>query len=658
MSETGRVQIESLRTHYRSGTADLGRDFFLPCLSHCTWYRRAAGFFSSSALASWAEILPSLVQNGSTKIDLLISPILPDADRATLSRLETDEARDRFRQEVADRIVLEATEFAKAPDDLQLRLKLFAWMVATSQLTLRFAFPHHVENAGIFHEKIGLFSFPWGATIAFTGSANESAGGHTDNYESIDVFRDWIASDADRVQTKEAQFIEAWSGLAPGLRVLSLSPHAMDIVRSRAPDQPPFSGLQPAGIGAIRRASRRWRHQDEAVATFLEKERGVLEMATGTGKTRIALRICSSLLHERSVETVVVSTEGTDLLDQWYDQLLELTHTAGRPLQIIRHYGPYHERDRFRLTPRGAVLLASRQALAPALKNLNSEVCRKTLLIHDEVHGLGSPANRAALAGLSDHIRYRLGLSATPDREYDADGNAFINQHIGPVLMTFGLADAIRRGILSPFSYFDLEYVADDNDRARLQQVYKQAAAREQTGNPMTKEEIWIALSRVHKTSLAKLPQFEAFIAANEGVLERSIIFVETKEYGDRVLDIVHRIRPDFHTYYAEDDQSVLKRFAAGQLECLITCHRLSQGIDIRSLKSVVLFSSARARLETIQRMGRCLRANPDEPAKRATVVDFIRVPSPLDPPDDDNADQQRRDWLRSLSTVAPEEAD
>ncbi|HJC10841.1 MAG TPA: hypothetical protein H9935_08485 [Candidatus Blautia merdigallinarum] len=31
----------------------------------------------------------------------------------------------------------------------------------------------------------------------------------------------------------------------------------------------------------------RWTHQDEAVRCFLEKEQGILEMATGTGKYQL-----------------------------------------------------------------------------------------------------------------------------------------------------------------------------------------------------------------------------------------------------------------------------------------------------------------------------------------------------------------------------------
>ena len=57
--------------------------------------------------------------------------------------------------------------------------------------------------------------------------------------------------------------------------------------------------------------------------------------------------------------------------------------------------------------------------------------------------------------------------------------------------------------------------------------------------------------------------------------------------------------------------------FAQGKLDCLITCHRLSQGIDIQGLKNVFLIASDRSKLETIQRIGRCLRKNPKDPDKK-----------------------------------------
>jgi superfamily II DNA or RNA helicase len=132
------------------------------------------------------------------------------------------------------------------------------------------------------------------------------------------------------------------------------------------------------------------------------------------------------------------------------------------------------------------------------------------------------------------------------------------------------LADAIRREILAPFNYYPIEYVPDADDRQRLQQVFKKEAARRDAGNPMSPEELWMDLSRVYKTSRAKLPLFEDFIRDHPALLQRCIIFVETKDYGDDVLQIVHKYSPDFHTYFAEDDSETLQRFARGDIECLV----------------------------------------------------------------------------------------
>jgi len=648
----GRETVDALQSYYRSGENDLRQDFFLPCLTHSNWYRRAAGYFSSTALVSWAGILPSLVASRATHIDLLVSPEVPEPDLKALKTVASESDRDRVRQRLADTIVLDATQFKSTTADVELRIRLFTWLVASGRLTLRFAFPHHVEQARIYHEKIGLFSFPWGAKVAFTGSANETEGGHSDNWESLDVFRDWVPADRERVEIKEKQFTDAWEGVACGLRVLPLSPEAMARLKERAPNTWPTAS-PPDKQPLI--APARWRHQDDAVAAFLTRERGVLEMATGTGKTRTALRIVRDLVTTDQISTIIVAMDGNDLMDQWYDQLTPLSQGLGRALSVARQYGPHKERDQFLLDPANTILLASRPNLRPALAALSQPQGERTLLIHDEVHRLGSPGNRTELAGLSDRVRFRLGLSATPEREYDQDGTAFIEQHVGPVIYRFELQDAIERGILSPFDYHPIEWRPDQDDRERIRQLYKRKSAREAAGKPMSQEEFWIELSNVYKTSKVKTPLFRDFVHEHPELLERCIVFVPTTEYGDDVLEIVHQYRHDFHTYYADDGSETLRRFARGDLECLITCHRLSEGIDIQSLRSVFLLSSDRARLETIQRIGRCLRVDPLNPAKRAQVVDFVRIRDPNDSARDPTSDEVRRDWLLDLASLQPE---
>ena len=627
---------------YRSDDAPLLGAFYEPCMRESIVYKRAVGYFTSSGLAQVARGVAHLVRNGG-RIELVCSPHLEEED------IESIRSGYKRREDVVREVA--ARSFESVEDQLVAgRLESLAWLVSEQRLDVKLAIRVDSSGAfvgGIYHEKLGIFcdreSPESGHRVAFAGSANETRGGLVDNFESIDVYWSW-ADPQGRVLRKEEQFERLWSGKTAGLEIIDFTDATAEILRpyKRTPRHDPASKPE------------KWRHQDEAVAAFLAAERGVLNMATGTGKTRTALRICTDLLVRGEIDTVVVSTDGTDLLDQWYSQLLDVAAKHDPPLGLLRHYGRHHQRDFFALNRSGSVLLVSRPQLARALQHLTAAEASRTILVHDEVHRLGSPGNRRDLDGLSDAVRFRLGLSATPEREYDTDGNAFIERHIGPVLFEFGLEDAIRRGILAPFDYHDLEYTPDQRDRDRLKGVYARAAARAKSGDPMPKEEIWRELARVHKTSEAKLPVFESFIAKCPELLERCVVFVETLEYGEAVLDIIHGHRHDFHTYFGGEDPEVLARFARGDVECLLTCHRLSEGIDVQSLRTVILFSSDRARLETIQRIGRCLRADPDDPAKVAHVVDFVRAPDGGRP----SADDDRRAFLKALSQITPHAED
>lgn len=622
---------------YRSGHNDILNEFFRPALREAKEYWRAVGYFSSSAFEAFGAPLGEFVINGG-RIRLVTSVELSEEDIAAIERGANKQRVCEARlQEIIER------EFADGVGDGVARL---VRLLELDRLEIKIAVPK--RGTGVYHEKIGLF-IDGDDFVAFTGSSNESRSAFEQNRECIDVYCSWESPT--RAHRKRQHFLDVWNGSDPGVDVY------------RFPEAAKRRLIRVSRI-RVREASGtyeedKWRHQTEAVERFLERERGVLNMATGTGKTRTALRIMRSLYERGAIDTTIITMDGNDLLDQWYRELLPLSRDVPRSLRIYRDYDVHKELEAFLLDPRDAIFLVSRQPgqardpLASALRRVGSSFGPRTLFIHDEVHRLGSPGNRQRLRGLSDPIRFRLGLSATPEREYDEQGNVFIEEHIGPEIYRFELQDAIRRGILVPFRYFPLSYELTEEDRKRIRDVYRRQAAREAAGRPMTEEEVWIEIAKVYKTSRAKLPVFEQFIQERPQLLERCIVFVETREYGEEVLEIIHRFRPDFHTYFTGDDSDTLRRFARGELECLITCHRVSEGIDIRSLNTVILFSSARARLETIQRIGRCLRADPRNPRKIANVVDFIRVQSESN--EEPNADQERYHWLSELSRIRPE---
>ena len=622
---------------YRSGYDDIVTELIQPCLKVSTDYWRAVGYFSSSALEAFGLPLSTFVKRGG-QIRLVTSVEFSDRD---LHAIKDGMNRKEICESRINAIVDE--EFADGMGDGVARL---CTLIGLERMKILIAVPK--TGTGIYHEKIGIF-LDGQDFVAFTGSSNESRNSYENNRECIDVFPSWLSES--RAERKRQHFENLWNQNDQGVEIYAF-PDAVEQKLLRISEQ---RNLWKHNQSSTKPADK-WRHQADAIKKFLVAERGVLNMATGTGKTRTALGVILALFEDNQIDSVIVSMEGTDLINQWHSELLNLRTRLPAPVAILRDYDKHKQVQDFVLEPNDAILLVSRQSgtvrdpLVTALRKLSPGQARRSLLIHDEVHNLGSPSSRLRLSKLSDQIRYRLGLSATPEREYDIEGNVFIEDHIGSELLRFGLDDAIRRGILSPFNYYPLNYELTDEDRVRIRNVYKKQAARKRAGEPMSKEEVWIEIARVHKTSRGKLPVFAEYIDQHTELLERCVIFVETQEYGGEVLEIVHRYRADFHTYFSGEQSETLNRFARGELECLVTCHRLSEGIDIQSLNSVILFSSSKARLETIQRIGRCLRTDPNNPFKTANVVDFVRNVDKED--QTGTSDNERLKWLSSLSKV------
>ena len=123
----------------------------------------------------------------------------------------------------------------------------------------------------------------------------------------------------------------------------------------------------------------------------------------------------------------------------------------------------------------------------------------------------------------------------------------------------------------------------------------------------------------------------------------------------------------DFHTYYGEDDESKLEEFSTGALSTLVTSKAISEGIDIKSIRNIILFSAPRSKGTTTQRIGRALRKDPSNPSKRANIIDFV-VGSDIDEDKSENngtaeedekmtpPDKVRHNWLTNLSKVTQQE--
>ena len=143
---------------------------------------------------------------------------------------------------------------------------------------------------------------------------------------------------------------------------------------------------------------------------------------------------------------------------------------------------------------------------------------------------------------------------------------------------------------------------------------------------------------------------------------EKMIAWINLKQITNHIRVIAHNLDKDIShniyiednngkydsfLQYADDEKINLENFAAGKIDCLLTCKKVSEGIDISSVTNIILFSSDRSRLVTTQRIGRALRLDKNNPEKKATVVDFVIEDSEEN---DNNADADRAEWLTELS--------
>lgn len=681
------LQDADFKLMYTSGDDDEPSVFMFDGLSNSHSFDLALGYFRSTGFSTLALGFATFIKNGG-KMRFIINDSLVEKDKAALVKGSQEDLSDEeYEQSILADINKLSTTLTKRNQHF---FHCLSWLISSGRLQMIAVVPAK-SKVGIVHHKFGVFTDENGDQAAFSGSLNFSQYALRYNIENIWCEYSWNTSSStkERLDKITQLFEKTWTGQSTAVRIIpldqvktaiqqrfpkkplkeliemecDLAREVMEDVTSSAEFKKKLEGviqyLQAEKDKDIAESKNddpvpnKWQHQDEAIAIFLQQERGVLNMATGTGKTRTSLRICQKLINQNDIDTIVISCDGTDLLQQWYRELLKLVNDTSLSWGILRQYGSWHESERFRNDPHHKILLTSRLQLHLGIGRLNTDVAHRTLLIHDEVHKLGSQGNRERLAGLSDAIRFRLGLSATPEREYDEQGTQFILDHIGPVIFEFTLEDAIKKEILAPFNYFPTPYTLTATDRTRLRNVHARKAASKNTGTPMSEEDFWNELARVYKTAEGKIPAFRDFIAQHPEMLERCIVFVETKEYGEEILEIIHQYHSAFHTYFSEDDSNVLTRFSRGDIECLLTCHRLSEGIDIQSLQNIILLSSSRARLETIQRIGRCLRIDPSNSEKIANVIDFIRQED-KEENGIPNADEDRCDFLQYLSTIRP----
>ena len=247
-------------------------------------------------------------------------------------------------------------------------------------------------------------------------------------------------------------------------------------------------------------------------------------------------------------------------------------------------------------------------------------------LVCDEVHRSGSSEN--AKTFLIDSGP-RLGLSATPVRYGDPEGTAALMGYFERIIQPpFTLTDAIKAGRLVPYEYhpnFVRLTPAENEDWAeRSKTIRRELAVEGSSGGEVTQMSSRVKLLLIQRARIAKKAENKISIAAS--LLTRHfrsgqswLVYCEDSEQlADLKSVLQERGLPidEYHTGMTGDPASTLKWFRRyGGILLSIRC--LDEGVDIPSVSHALILASSQNPREFIQRRGRVLRTDPNDPTKR-----------------------------------------
>ncbi len=663
------LQEIDVKSEYRSLLDNVTKDFYIPLLSKAVSYKRAVGFFSSSALVELSKGISALVENGG-KIQLVASPYL--------SRDDIDAIKKGYemRHSIIKAAVIREMRDAVHEFD-SVRLNLLANLIADGILDIKVAFTEDENKMGMYHEKMGIISDSSGNTVAFSGSMNESSTAMTLNYETIDVFCSWKGEE-DRTTAKENAFASIWNDCEPNIRIINF-PELKDAIIERYRYAEPNFNIDKEEFvcetgptytiakrcGAIIPPSLTLhQYQTDAIRAWEERMfRGIFDMATGTGKTYTGLgaiaRLCETLNDKLAVFIVCPYQH---LVEQWVDDICKFNmnpiigYSASSQKDWKKRLADAIRDQKLKVRNREFFCLVCTNATFSSsyVQSQIQKIKGNALLLVDEAHNFGAE-NLSNL--LSNKFYFRLALSATIDRHNDEEGTTKLYEYFGEKCIKYTLERAIAEHKLTKYKYYPIIVTLNEYELkqyAELTYELGKCVIKGKNGKLKLSERgkiIALARARLVAGAEDKIRKLEECIASYRNdkhilvycgatnVLKKDQDFTSVEDEDLRQIDVVtdllgNKLSMKVSQFTSREDvaeREVLKReFSEGEtLQVLIAIKCLDEGVNIPRIKVAFILASTTNPKEYIQRRGRVLRLAPGK--EYAEIYDFISLPRPLD---------------------------
>ena len=675
-------------------------DFYRPALVNCRLYQRLSGYFSSTTFSAIAlEILDFIQAKG--QIQIITSPKLSSKDKELLEQSINKNEKileDNFLEDLHD-----------DPDGIKLDFfKLVGYMLSNDidgkpQMDIKIAIPK--DGGGVFHQKIGIMHYYNGEKIAFAGSVNETWGGWRENSENLTVFCSWVNDDTNRqaIVDNQRNFNDLWSNSneridvydlpsAVRQKLLEISPKSEEELQSTIKkirhitlkNKPEDSETYPESKINL------MEHQHDAINKWFENDcKGLLEMATGSGKTFTAFGCVNKLQKSHPRTLTVIACPQKHLVEQWknaskyWNEWVIDLNKMWLDFQITCNsdYPKWRDTLKNKLYDIGIPQLGSETYVQnhmviftthdtlgnpDLLDNILDIPNIKKILIVDEVHNITKQKSQKVFL---DEFDFRLGLSATPKRHMDDDGTQALHDYFHGIVYTLNIEAAIKRNILCPYEYipYYVELTSEEGDEYdRLtkriafieQQKQKGIMPDLQQNNPYMMRSNLVANAKNKDVKFEEILDVEFNNRLDHTLIyctnnpSTSLMTNEPKQLR-RVQNILYDRGIESKSITWEDKTEkrldTLENMKKNHLDCITAIKCLDEGVDIPDVHTGIFMASSGNPKQFIQRRGRILRKSDATGKQFAKIYDILVIPKIIETEYHDYRLSQRKMVAREL---------
>ena len=697
MLKTDVIWPKSRRFMSRTDWEPLG--FFSEALCNATTFDIKLGFFSSSAINVLADGFAAFLYNGG-RMRMIINDVLSEEDRTAIVVGESDINTPYF-----DLNAIGHISYTLSKHDEHF-FECLSWLIRNERIEIKIITPK-IGN-GIAHSKCGVFSDGINK-VAFDGSCNFSKMALIENIESINAFCDWDGErDKERINDIVRDFNRTFSGEDDTVKYLKadqiityitktykykdiqeLLEDERRILHRRAENSTSDSIRRvleraKAKVTAIMDTIniRKAKVKNEQLTTLTPKfpftePRSYQKEAFNkwkVSKTLTSLNCLLEIYNKFKYYQALILVPTITLVEQWEDECKRFNFS-----HIIKvsskNNGWRSEIDDIKLKeslaqsddlPPSFIIIAtyasfSRESSFKQLMSLSKKTQRQMLLIADEAHNIGAPNVISKLDRM--RILRRIGLSATPERQFDDKGNNAIMQFFGcdgKYTFEYSMKDAIDNGFLCRYKYFPHVVRLNEDEMAEYKKISLQLAkfynVDEDTFSGADDILMRLLLKRkriIHKAQ-NKEEVFRQIIKQRFeecGNLKYTLVYVpegvqldSTVQYAttdnpiddadvDKLIDkytqIIQEISPTTTVRKfvsgIQDRDEVLRKFSTGETEVLTSMKCLDEGVDVPRSELAIFCASTGNPRQFIQRRGRILRKHPDKHI--AIIHDLVVAP-------------------------------